>query len=403
MEPTLPRTDGGFATRAVQAVTARPEPEQRPVSPAIFTASAWLTERSAELGELLEDEREGYVYGRYDNPTNTGLHAGIATLHGAEAAWSCASGTAAIHATVEALRGHGRILATSRLYGGTYAMFARQSASAGWGVDHVDVGDLDAVAEALTDEHTILYAETIANPTTAVADLSGLAELTRDRDTMFVVDNTFASPYLCRPIEFGADLVVESATKFLGGHGDVVAGVVAGSSRLVRRVREATYELGGSLGPFEAYLVARGLQTLHLRVRESSRNAFAVAEVLEASDVVERVGYPGLASHPGNALAERQFGGRGFGGMLSLDLSTRERAEAFADAGQVFGRAASLGGVRSLVLHPASTSHRQLDDARLEAAGIRPGTVRLSVGVEDVADLTADVKRALSVASTQRD
>lgn len=328
------------------------------------------------------------------------LHAAIAGLHGAEAAWSFASGTAAIHAAFDVLRGGGRILATDRLYGGTQALLTRLAARSGWEVDRVDLRDLDRVADALTDEHTVLYAETVANPSTAVADLQRLAKLCDERSVKLAVDNTFASPYLCRPLELGAHLVVESATKYLGGHGDVVGGVIAGDGNVIRSVRVHAYEYGSFLAPFDAYLILRGLQTLHLRMQASSRNALAVAETLAGSELVGEVRYPGLDSHPDHVLARSQFGERGFSGMLSFDLPTRARAEAFADACQVFGRAASLGGTHSLVLHPASTSHRQLSDAELAAADISPGTVRLSVGVEDVSDLTADVKRALSVAGT---
>ncbi|MDX1620347.1 MAG: aminotransferase class I/II-fold pyridoxal phosphate-dependent enzyme [Nitriliruptorales bacterium] len=400
MEPRPDPPQGGFATRAVQASTGVPKVEERPSAPAIHPASTWFVEESEHIGELLTDTRDGYVYGRYDNPTNTVLHNAVAGLHNAEAAWSFASGTAAIHAVLDVLRHGGRILATDRLYGGTHALLTRLAARSGWEVDRVDLGDLGAVEEALTDEHTILYAETVANPSTTVADIGRLAALTADTHTSLVLDNTFASPYLCRPLDLGADVVVESATKYLGGHGDVVAGVVAANEAVVRSLRVHAYEYGSFLGPFDAYLVIRGIQTLHLRVSASSRNAMAVAEALERHDLIDIVRYPGLQSHPQHLLAQSQFGDRGFTGMLSFDLPSRARAAAFADACQVFGRAASLGGTHSLVLHPGSTSHRQLSDAELDRAGIAPGTVRLSVGIEDPSDLTADVKRALSVAAT---
>ena len=394
MEPRPPAPRGAFATRAVRSSLAVPQVAQRPLSPAIWPTTTWAVDDSDELGELLEDRREGYVYGRYDTPTATTLHVGVASLHGAEAAWSHASGTAAIHAVLEALRGEGRIVATDRCYGGTLALLRRMAATSGWSVEHRDLTDVTALEETLPDDTTVVYAETIANPSTAVADVAALAELCRRRGVALVVDNTFASPYLCRPVELGATAVVESATKFLGGHADVVAGVVAGSEDVVRRARHVAYEVGGSLGPFEAWLVARGLQTLHLRVRESCRNALAVAETLVAAGV--ETAYPGLADHPQHDLATEVFGGRGYGGLLSIDAGSREAAKAFADACQVFTRAVSLGGTHSLVMHPASTSHRQLTDAQLRAAGIRPGTVRLSVGIEDAEDLTADVARALA-------
>lgn len=396
MEPRPPAPDGRFATRAVHASLAVPDVRQQPLSPAIWPSTTWAVDDSAELGELLEDRAEGYVYGRYDNPTATTLHVGVASLHRAPAAWSHASGTAAILAVLDVTRGDGRIVATDRLYGGTLALLRRMAADAGWKVSHDDLSDVAALAATLPDDTTVVYAETIANPSTAVADLEGLAALCRDRGIALVVDNTFASPYLCRPVELGATAVVESATKFLGGHADVVAGVVAGSEDVVEACRRTAYELGGSLGPLEAWLVLRGMQTLHLRVREASRNAAAVAAALDRSGPVDAVAYPGLSHHPDHDRATRLFGGRGHGALLSFDLGTRDRARAFADACRVFARAASLGGTHSLVLHPASTSHRQLTDDELRAAGVGPGTVRLSVGIEDAHDLVDDVETALA-------
>jgi cystathionine beta-lyase/cystathionine gamma-synthase len=396
VEPRPPAPDGAFATRAVHASLAVPHVEQAPLSPAIWPATTWAVDDSAELGELLADRAAGYVYGRYDNPTATTLHVAVASLHGTPAAWSHASGTAAIHAVLEATRGDGRIVATDQLYGGTLALLRRLARDAGWKVSHRDLTDPEALAAALPADTTVVYAETIANPSTAVADIPGLARVCADRGISLVVDNTFASPYLCRPVELGATAVVESATKFLGGHADVVAGVVAGSEELVAACRRAAYELGGSLGPFDAWLVVRGLQTLHLRVREASANAARVAATLATADAVSEVRYPGLADHPDHALASRLFGDRGCGGLLSFDAGSRARAAAFSDACRRFSRAASLGGTHSLVLHPASTSHRQLTDDELRAGGIRPGTVRLSVGIEDAGDLTADVEAALA-------
>jgi cystathionine beta-lyase/cystathionine gamma-synthase len=398
VEPTLPRARGGFATRAVTGAVTLPDVAEAPSSAGIWLASTWATPRSAELGELLTDERTGYVYGRYDNPTATTLHGVVASLHGAPAAWSLASGTAAIHAVLDVLRGDGRILATSRIYGGTFALLDRLRRDAAWRVDHAVLDTVDDLDAALTDEHTVVHVETVANPSTIVADLPGLAGRCRERGVALVVDDTFASPYLCRPYELGATAVVESATKFLGGHGDVVAGVVAADAEVIAAVRHHTYELGASLGAFEAWLVLRGMQTLALRVRQACANALAVAHALAMDGSPAVVRYPGLPDHPQHQLADALFGGRGYGALLSFDLASRAAAEAFADACEVFARATSLGGTHSLVLHPASTSHRQLDDAGLAAAGLGPGTVRLSVGIEDEEDLVADVGRGLAAA-----
>lgn len=397
MEPTPARPSGGFATRAVHGATV-PDVRQHPVSVPIHPSATWGTDTSAEVGALLADATDGYVYGRYDNPTTTALHAVIASLHEAEAAWSAASGTAAIHAALDALRGDGRVLATSMLYGGTWALFQRLERDAGWGVDHARLLTADDVTAALTGDHTVVHVETIANPSTAVADIAAIATVCRDRGVALIVDNTFASPVLCRPLTLGATAVVESATKFLGGHGDVVAGVVAGDADLIRAVRRHVYELGAPLGPFDGWLVVRGIQTLSLRVRQATANATAVAAALAADAAAVAVHHPSLSSHPQRHLVDEVLSGRP-GALLSVDLGTREAAEAFADACEVFVRAASLGGTHSLVLHPASTSHRQLDDQRLERAGLTAGTVRLSVGIEEEDDLVADVRRGLEAAA----
>lgn len=395
MEPRPRGTSGGFATRAVHAGVIPPV-DQEPASPPIHPSATWEVERSDDLAALLNDEKDGYVYGRYDNPTNTALHAQIASLHGAPASWSLASGTAAILAVLDVLRGPGRILSAERLYGGTYALLRRQADRLGWQVDTADVTHAGALDEHLTDDHTVVYVETIANPTTRVADLPGIARCCSERGVALVVDNTFASPWLCRPLEHGASAVIESATKYLGGHNDVVAGIVAGSRELVADVREHTYETGASLGPFEAWIVSRGVQTLPLRMERACRTALTLAERLASDERVEAVHHPGVPSHPQHELATDLFGGRGYGAIVAVDLGERDRARAFADACEVFVRAASLGGTRSLIMHPATTSHRQLDDDALRAAGIGPGLVRLSVGIEDDEDLAVDLDRALT-------
>jgi cystathionine beta-lyase/cystathionine gamma-synthase len=395
VEPTPHRPTGGLATRAVHGAVAPPV-AQHPVSVPIHPSATWGTATCAEVGDLLADAIPGYVYGRYDNPTTTALHGLIASLHDAEAAWSAASGTAAIHAALEVLKGDGRVLATSHLYGGTWALLQRLAAT-GWGIDHAALLTGDDLAAALRPEHTVVHVETIANPSTAIADLEAMAEVARDAGFALVVDNTFASPVLCRPVTLGATAVVESATKFLGGHGDVVAGVLAGGRDLVERVRHHVYELGASLGPFEGWLVTRGVQTLPLRIRAAAGNATAVAAALAAADVVVAVHHPSRPDHPQRHLVDTTLSGHP-GAMLAFDLASRAAAEAFADACEVFTRAASLGGTHSLVLHPASTTHRQLDTASLVAAGLGPGTVRMSVGIEDQDDLVADVRRGLAAA-----
>jgi cystathionine beta-lyase/cystathionine gamma-synthase len=397
MEPTPPRPKGGFATRAVHSAVAQPDVQQRPMAPSIHPATAWTADRNADLAEILADERPGYAYGRLDNPTNTTLHGAIANLHGSASAWSLATGTAAIHAALGAVRGNGRILATSRLYGGTVAILGRLAVESRWPIDYVDMTVPGALDAAITSEHTVLYAETIANPTTAVTDLAAVAAAARRVGATSVVDNTFASPAVCRPIELGIDVVVESATKFIGGHGDVLAGVVASNADVIAKVRSFTFEYGAALGPFEAWLVLRGIQTLPLRLREQCRNAMGVAAHLQSRGVPV-VHHPSLASHPQHDLATKQFVDGHYGAMLAFELPDRARAESFADAVEVFARVTSLGATHSLLLHPASTSHRQLDEAGLAAAGITSGTIRMSIGIEDLDDLLVDVDRALFAA-----
>lgn len=397
MEPTPPRVTGGLATRAVHGATVPPV-VQHPLSVPIHPSATWATDTSAEIGALLTDEAEGYVYGRYDGPTSTALHAVVASLHDAPAAWSAASGTAAIHAALDVLRGEGTVLATTRLYGGTWALLQRLQRDSGWKVDLADLLTADDVRQALTGDHTVVHVETIANPSTSIVDLPAIAAVCREAGVPLVVDNTFASPVLCRPLALGADVVVESATKFLGGHGDVVAGVLAGSEDVVRRVRHHVYELGASLGAFEAWLVIRGIQTLPLRVRQACANATAVAAVFAEHPLVSVVHHPSRPDHPQRPLVDPVLSGLP-GSVLTVDLGSRDAAEAFADACEVLARAVSLGGTHSLIVHPASTTHRQLDDGSLAATGLTPGTVRLSIGIEDEDDLTADVRRALGAAS----
>jgi methionine-gamma-lyase len=267
-------------------------------------------------------------------------------------------------------------------------------------VDIVDTTDLQAVASAFAASPTrVLYAETIANPTTYLADHAALAELAHRHGAVYVVDNTFASPYVCRPLELGADLVAESATKFLGGHSDVIAGVVAGSTDLITEVARVQIDTGATLGPLDAFLVLRGLMTLAVRAERHARTAAALAGWLEAQDGVRSVLYPGLPSHPQHELAVRQFRSGVAGGMLAFELEGgRAAGRAVIDALRLPELTASLGSVHTMVVHPPSTSHRQLNEAELAEAGMTPGLLRVSVGLEDFEDLQADFSDALDAA-----
>jgi cystathionine beta-lyase/cystathionine gamma-synthase len=327
------------------------------------------------------------------------LAGAVAELHGADAGFAAATGMAAIHLAVGSLVGAGdRIVATRSLYGTTRALFARVLARFGVETVFVDPADHAAVDAALAAAPTrLLYLETISNPTIAVADLAALAALGHRHGAAVVVDNTFASPALCRPLEHGADLVVESATKYLSGHSDVLAGVVVGSRERVEAVRALHVETGGTLAPFSAFLVLRGIPTLALRLERHAATAARLAAFLETAPGVARVLYPMLPSHPDHAVAIRLLGSGG--GMLALDLAGgAAAAHAFVDALRIPERTASLGSIHTIVVHPPSTTHRQLSAAELSEAGIAPGLLRFSVGLEDVDDLLLDVAQALEAA-----
>jgi methionine-gamma-lyase len=322
----------------------------------------------------------------------------MADLEGTESALSFASGMAAIHTVLTAAARSGdRVVASTELYGGAYSLFTKVLPRYGIDVTFVSPHDLDAVAGALPGAK-LFYVETIANPTVTVADLEALGALCRAAGVAAAVDNTFASPYLCTPARFGFESVIHSTTKYIGGHHDLIGGVVCASEEGMRRLRETVIETGGTMAPFEAWLAMRALMTLELRMDRHSRSAQAVAEVLEAHPKVERVHFPGLASHPQHDVAERLLP-KGFGGMLAFEVAGGvEAGMRFCDALEVAWVATSLGGTHSLVGHAASTTHRQLDPAARRAAGIADGLIRVSVGLEDVEDLIDDFGRALEKA-----
>jgi cystathionine beta-lyase/cystathionine gamma-synthase len=386
-----------FGTRAIRAASVPAPVHQVPTATPIYQTATFGSADLAELGDILGDRQPGYAYSRIDNPTAAAMARAIADLEGAEAGFAVGSGMAAIHAAVASLAGAGdRIVSTQAVYGSTRTLFSRVLRRFGVQTDYVDPIDLDAVEMALVTGAKLLYLETISNPTIVVADLPRLIEMAHRHGARVVVDNTFASPYLCRPIELGADLVVESATKWLGGHSDVIAGAVVGSHELIDGVREMQTDVGGIVAPFSAFLVLRGIETLHVRMDRHSHTALVLARYLEATDGVRAVFYPGLPSHPQAQVAQRLL--RAGGGMLAFDLGERAAAAAFLDALRIPPRTASLGAVQTIAVHPPSTTHRQFDEAELVASGIPPGLVRLSVGLEDPEDLIDDVAAGLAAA-----
>jgi cystathionine beta-lyase/cystathionine gamma-synthase len=374
-----------------------PEVRQVANSVPIYQAVTFASEDSAELGDILAHRRSGFAYARTDNPTASALSAAFAELEGGTAGYAFASGMAAIHATLlSLLRAGDRIASTRAVYGSTRALMTEVLARFGVTTQFVDPTDPAQVEAALEPPTRLLYLETISNPTIVVADLADLIEGAHRHGVTAVVDNTFASPYLCRPLELGADLVVESCTKWIGGHSDVLAGAVAGDSELIDAIRDVEIDTGGMIAPFAAFLVLRGMETLHVRMDRHCENALALGRFLESRPDVRSVAYPGLASHPQAAVAQREL--RAGGGMLAFDLGDRAAATAFIDNLTIPPRTASLGSIQTLAVHPPSSTHRQLSDTDLLESGILPGMVRVSVGLEDIDDLIADVATALDAA-----
>ncbi|MEO6295236.1 MAG: aminotransferase class I/II-fold pyridoxal phosphate-dependent enzyme [Candidatus Limnocylindria bacterium] len=383
----------GFSTRAIQAASRVPEVPQPPVNVPIYATSTFEVADAAELGDLLEFARPGHSYSRYSNPTHAALEAALAELEGGEAALVTASGMAAIHGVVlSVLRSGDEMIMPQAVYGGMIGLARAVLERSGMTHRSVDTTDVDAVADAIGPSTRLLWLETISNPTTAVADVAALAQLAHARDVVVVVDSTFASPALANPLSLGADLVVHSTTKYIGGHSDFMGGAIIGSAARVADARRIVINAGGNASPFEAFLALRGLKTLALRMERHSSNALAVARALEGAPGVAAVLYPGLPSHPQHELAARVLCGGMAGGMLAIELEGgRPAGERFLGRVRVAVHATSLGSVETLVSHPASSSHRQLADDDLAAAGLSPGMVRVSIGLEDVEDLVTDL------------
>ncbi len=345
---------------------------------------------------LFAGEEEGYVYSRIGNPTTRAFESTVADLEGAEDAVAFASGMGGIAALcLTVLRPGDELLTLGPLYGGTAGLFADLLTD--YGVVVHDVEE-DALEGAIGPRSRMIYLETPTNPTLRVHDLRHVATLGRRHGLLTVADNTFSTPFLTRPLEHGIDIVLHSATKYLGGHGDALGGVVAGPAERMAELRaHGLRHVGAALGPFESYLLLRGVRTLPLRMARHCDNAERLADALRAHETVAHVHYPGLVDHPGHDLATRQM--RRFGGMVSLELhGGREAAARFLDHLTLFTQAVSLGDVRSLASHPASTTHQLLPDEVRARHGISEGLVRLSPGIEDPEDLVRDVRRALAVA-----
>jgi cystathionine beta-lyase/cystathionine gamma-synthase len=343
-------------------------------------------------------EHRGWEYSRTANPTRTALERAVAELEGGAEGIAFASGLAAIDAITDLLEPGDHMVAADNLYGGTFRLFTTITRSHGIDVTFVAADDPEAFATAISDRTRLVFVETPTNPLMQLVDLSQVAEITHRHGALMVVDNTFLTPVLQRPLDLGADLVVHSTTKYLNGHSDGVGGlVIARETDLGDRLHTVQNNVGAILGPFDSYLVLRGLKTLAIRMAVHEANGRSLAGFLAASKDVENVRYPGLASHPQHTLARVQQSG--FGGMIAFDIGSFDRARAFCDAVEIFTLAESLGGVESLVCHPATMTHASVPAEERRRLGIGDDMVRLSVGIEDAADLEADLARGLEAAA----
>ena len=378
----------GFSTRAIHA-GQHPDPTTGAVMTPIYATSTYAQESPGV--------NKGYEYARGKNPTREAFEACIADLEGGTHGFAFASGMAATSTALELLDAGAHIVTGDDLYGGSWRLFERvRRRSMGLDFAYVDLADLKAVEAAITDKTKMLWVETPTNPLMKLADIAALSKIAKAHNLLLVVDNTFATPWSQQPLSHGADIVMHSATKYLNGHSDIIGGVlVAKDADLATRIKFLQNSVGGVMGPFDAFLANRGLKTLGLRMKAHNENALAVARWLESRAGVERVIYPGLESHPQHELARRQMNGA-FGGMVTVlidgDLA---RTKQVLERVEVFTLAESLGGVESLVNHPAIMTHASVPKEVREAGGVTDNLIRLSVGVEDINDLIADLDRAL--------
>jgi cystathionine gamma-synthase/methionine-gamma-lyase len=390
-----------FATRAVHVGERQPAGEFTPVSTPIYPSVGYTYPNMADLDAVLGNEKEGFVYSaRYANPTTAAFEQAIANLEGGESAYAFASGMAALHMALLAagVKAGSHVVAAVDIYGATYSLLSQLVTGFGAGLTFVDVNNLAEVEKVLEQTRPIVFlAETISNPLLKVADLPRLAQLTRQTNTTFIVDNTFCSPYLCHPLAHGADVVVHSATKYIAGHGDVMAGIVVSTRQFCNRLLDLNKLVGSSLGPFEAWLALRGVKTLPLRMQRQCDNALKVAEWLSQHPAVSQVNYPFLPTHPQHTLMHQLSQGKGAGGVLSFVIkeATRPDIFLFMEKLQLIQAATTLGDIYSLVLYPAMSSHRSLTPEQRAQIGISEGLVRLSIGIEEVADIIADLEQAL--------
>lgn len=423
-----------FATLAVHA-GQQPDPTTGARAVPIYQTTSYVFRDADHAARLFALPEEGNVYTRIMNPTTAVFEERMAALEGGVGALATASGQAAITLAIcNIARAGQEIVSSQSLYGGTYTLFRYTLARMGIKVRFVDASDPENFAKATTQATRAFYVETIGNPKLDVPDIAAIAELAHAAGVPLIVDNTFATPYLCRPIEHGADIVVHSATKFLGGHGTSIGGVIVDGGRfdwgngrfpelteadpsyhglrywetfgnrayIVKARRQLLRDLGCCLSPFNAFLFLQGLETLHLRMQRHSENAMAVAEFLQDHPAVSWVAYPGLPQHPSHALASKYLRG-GYGAVIAFGIKGGvEAGKRFIESLELFSLLANVGDAKSLVIHPASTTHQQLTPEEQEAAGVTPDLVRLSIGIEDPEDLISDLDQALNRATGRR-
>lgn len=378
----------GLGTRAIHA-GQQPDPTTGAIMTPIYATSTYV--------QASPGKHTGFEYSRTQNPTRMAYEACVASLEGGVAGFAFASGLAAASTTLELLDAGSHVIAMNDLYGGTYRLFERvRRRTAGLEFDFIDLNDPAALRAALKPNTRMIWAETPTNPMLQLVDLARVSAFARKHGLIVVVDNTFCSPMLQRPIEYGADLVLHSATKYLNGHSDIVGGiVVAANEELAGQMAFLQNSIGAVAGPFDAFLAMRGLKTLHLRMRQHCESAQALAGWLEKHKAVERVIYPGLRSHAQHALARKQMDG--FGGIISVELKGgKARARRVLERCHLFALAESLGGVESLIEHPGIMTHASIPAATRKRLGISDGLIRLSVGVEDLADLRDELESVLA-------
>lgn len=376
----------GFSTKAIHA-GQEPEPTTGAIMPPVFLTSTYVQE---ELGK-----DKGYVYSRVANPTRTALEKNVAALEGGTEGMAFGSGTAAIDAILHLLKPGEHVVLSRNVYGGTYRIASQVWEEYGLNFDFVDTTDLQQVERVIKPTTRMLFIETPTNPTIEITDLAGAARIAKAHKILSVSDNTFATPYLQQPLSYGFDIVVHSLTKYLNGHSDMLGGlVVTSNSAIAERLRFLQKSIGAILSPFDSWLCLRGTKTLAVRMKQHNENAMHVARWLAAQRTIGKVYYPGLEQHPQHELAKKQM--CGFGGMISFDLGSLQRAAEFLRKVHLCALAESLGGVETIITHPATMTHAAIPPEQRQQIGITDGLIRISVGLEDVEDIIADLEHAMT-------